>query len=92
MGSMELTYPINLNGFEDDATSGDVLTRYGEYLGTWAFVTDEENETGVFHFTVDDTNEPMFSEGVGVLSSGMLTGMAMSKLCSSIRDWHEDPT
>ena len=89
---MELTYPINLNGFEDDATSGDVLTRYGEYLGTWAFVIDEDNETGVFNFTVHDGNEPMFSERVGVLSSGMLTGMAMSKLCSSIRDWHEDPT
>ena len=87
---MELTYPINLNGFEDDATSGDVLTRYGEYLGTWAFVTDEENETGVFHFTVPDASEPMFSEGVGVLSSGMLTGMAMSKLCSSIRDWRDE--
>ncbi len=87
---MELTYPINLNGFEDNATSGDVLTRYGEYLGTWAFVTDEDNETGVFHFTVHDAREPMPSEGVGVLSSGMLTGMAMSKLCSSIRDWHED--
>lgn len=86
---MELKYPINLNGFEDGATSGDVLKRYGEFLGIWAFVTDEDNETGLFHFTVHGESAPMSSEEVGVLSSGMLTGMAMSKLCGSIRDWHE---
>ncbi|WP_206742594.1 hypothetical protein [Leisingera sp. ANG-S3] len=88
-GPMELTYPINLIGFEDGADHGDVLTRYGEYLGIWTFIKDEDNETGVFSFFADGENEPMFSEGVAVLSSGMRTGMAMSELCRSIRDWHE---
>lgn len=87
--AVELTYPINLNGFEDGSISGDLVTRYGEFLGVWAFVKDEDNETGMFHFTVYGESEPKFSEQVGVLSSGMLTGLAMSKLCGSIRDWHE---
>jgi len=87
---MELTYPINLIGLEDDAATGDVLTRYGEYLGIWAFIKDAEKETGVFQFIIDGESEPLFSEIVGVLSSGMLTGFAMSRLCRSIHDWHEE--
>lgn len=83
---MELQYPINLLGIEDDATGGDVITRDGEYIGTWAFV--KEGESGTIHFTADGESAPMFSEGVGVLDSGLLTGLAMSRLCSSIRDWH----
>jgi hypothetical protein len=87
---MELTYPINLIGFEDGSPSGDVLTRDGEYLGTWTFAKDENNETGVFRFVADGESGPKFSDSVVFLSSGMLTGMAMSKLCRSIRDWHEE--
>lgn len=86
---MKLTYPVNLAGFEDGADHGDVLTRDGEYLGVWTFIKDEDNDTGVFHFVADGENEPMFSEGVPVLSSGMWTRMSMSELCRSIRDWHE---
>lgn len=86
---MKPQYPINLIGFEDGATRGDVITRYGEFLGTWAFVTDEQAETGMFYFTVDGECEPLFSASVPFLSSGMLTGMAMSELCRSIRDWHD---
>lgn len=89
VGPMELTYPINLVGFEDGFERGDVLTRDGEYLGIWKFLKDEDNETGVFHFVADGENEPMFSEDVPVLSSGLRIGMAMSELCHSIRDWHE---
>ena len=86
---MELTYPINLVGFENDVDRGDVLTSDGEYLGVWTFIKDEDNETGVLHFVADGESEPMFTENVPVLSSGMRIGMAMSDLCRSIRDWHE---
>lgn len=86
---MELRYPINLMGAGDGAENGDVVTRDGEFLGTWSFEKDEAEETGVFHFTADGEVEPKFSEGVAFLTSGMLTGLAMSNLCRSIRDWHD---
>ena len=86
---MELQYPVNLIGIEDDAESGEVLTRYGEYLGTWRFAKDEQEEIGVISFTKNGDAEPIFSEGVPFLDSGMLTGMAMSKLCRAINEWHE---
>jgi hypothetical protein len=89
VASMELAYPINLVGFGEGLKQGDVLTRDGEYLGVWTFIEDEDNETGVFDFVADGESEPMFTETVPVLSSGMRTGMAMSDLCRSIRDWHE---
>ena len=87
---MELIYPINFIGYEDGNTGGDVVTRYGEILGKWTFTKDEEEETGVFHFIVDGKAEPLFSESVAFLSSGMLTGLALSTICRSIRDWHEE--
>lgn len=77
---MELTYPINLVGFENGVERGDVLTRDGEYLGVWTFIKDEDNETGVLHFVADGESEPIFIENVPVLSSEMRTGMAMSGL------------
>ena len=84
---MDLQYPINLVGIEDGAVSGDVITRDGEFIGAWVFA--KEGESGTIHFTADGESAPMFSEGVGVLDSGLLTGLAMSRLCSSIRDWHD---
>lgn len=86
---MELTYPINLVGLENGVERGDVLTRNGEYLGVWRFAQDGDNGTGVLHFVADGESEPMFTEIVPVLGSGMRTGMAMSGLCRSIRDWYE---
>jgi hypothetical protein len=86
---MKLTYPINLVGFESDVERGDVVTRDGEYLGVWTFIKDEDNETGVICFVADGESEPMFTENIPFLSSAMRTGMAMSDLCRSIRDWHE---
>ncbi len=86
---MELNYPINLVGFDQDKLEGEVLTQYGEYLGTWTFLKDEELETGEFQFTPDGESNVLFAEGVGPLDSRMLTGLALSKICSSIRDWHE---
>lgn len=87
---MELRYPINLIGIEDDAASGDVITRDGEFIGAWTF--NKSDESGTIHFTADGESEPMFSEGVSTLDSGMLTGLAMSRLCGSIREWHESQT
>ena len=83
-------YSSNFVGFEGGATSGDVITRNGEFLGTSAFATDEEAESGMFHFIADGNSDPVFSSLVPLLGSGMLTGMAMSDTCSSIRDWHDD--
>lgn len=86
---MELTYPINLVGANDGAAQGDVLTRYGEFLGVWLFERNDEQETGSFRFIPDGENRPLFTEHVPFLSSGMLIGRAISLLCSSIREWHE---
>lgn len=80
---MELQYPINLIGYEEGAGTGDTLTRYGEYLGKWTFIEDGKSQTGVFKFVLDGENEPLFSEDVGSLDSGRLTGLAMSRLCGS---------
>ncbi len=87
---MELQYPINLVGIEDDAASGDVITRDGEFIGVWTF--NKAGESGTIHFTADGESEPMFSEGVGILDSGTLTGLAMRRLCGSIREWHDSQT
>ena len=87
---MELTYPINFIGYEDGDTTGEVVTRHGECLGKWTFTKDEENETGAFHFVVDGETDPQFTEGIGLLSSGRLTGLALSTICRSIRVWHEE--
>lgn len=86
---MDLTYPINLIGLADGSSSGDVLTRDGEYLGTWRLDRDEQNDQGVLHFIEDGSAEPMFTEAIPLLDSGMLFGRAMSDLCAAIRDWHD---
>ncbi len=87
---MELTYPINFVGFEDDNTSGEVITRDGEYLGKWVLIKDEDMNAGAFHFIPDGEEEPLFIESIGVLSSGLRTGMALSTICRSIGDWFEE--
>lgn len=85
---METRYPINLIGIEDGKTSGDVITRHGEYLGIWTFNKDEENETGVLAFTADGETDAKFTETVNFLESGLVTGFAMSNICRSIDTWH----
>ena len=86
---MELIYPVNLVGASDGAARGDVLTRHGEFLGIWVFERDEEEETGVLRFIPEGENDPLFTEHVRFLGSGTLVGRAMSLLCSSINEWHE---
>ncbi|WP_299919724.1 hypothetical protein [uncultured Roseobacter sp.] len=89
IGIMELTYPINLVGADDGAARGDLLTRHGEFLGTWILERDEGEETGIFYFIADGETEPMLTEEIAFLSSGMRMGLAMSSLCRSIREWHD---
>jgi len=86
---MELSYPINLIGLADGLSSGDVLTRDGEYLGTWKLDRDEQTDRGALHFIEDGTTEPLFSEPIPALDIGMAFGRAMSDLCAAIRGWHD---
>ncbi len=87
---MELTYPINFVGFENGDVSGEVITRDGEFLGNWTFEKDEAEDTGAFHFTVDGESEPLFTEGFAFLDSRLKTGLALSTICRSIREWLEE--
>lgn len=87
---MELTYPINFIGYGEGKDNGDVVTRHGEYIGAWRFIEDKENESGSFEFIADGETEPLISESVAFLDSGLLTGMALSNIGRSIREWHDE--
>lgn len=86
---MQLRYPINFIGYEDEETSGDVITSDGEFLGIWSFTEDADGETGVISFTPDGAAEPLFEEGIAFLTSGLLSGMALSKITRAIRRWND---
>lgn len=90
MSGMELTYPINFVGFDRGDSGGEVVTRDGEYLGTWILFKDDEEISGEFRFTADGEDEPLFSETVAFLESRLHVGLALSTICQSIRAWHED--
>ncbi|WP_107497577.1 hypothetical protein [Thalassobius sp. I31.1] len=87
---MDYTYPINLVGAEEEGNSGEVVPRHGEYIGTWSFSKNEAQETSVFEFVADGETGVRFSEDVPFLDSGSLMGLAMSRLCGFIREWHEE--
>jgi len=87
---MELTYPINFVGLENGDVSGEVITRDGEFLGNWTFTKDEAEDTGEFLFIVDGETEPLFSEGFAFLDSRLKTGLALSTISRSVREWHEE--
>lgn len=93
---MELKYPINLMDIETHAPSGYVLTPDGEFLGTWVLTKDppikgypDGEQGGSLGFIPDGKDSELFSESIGILDSGTLFGLAMSELCSKIREWHE---
>lgn len=86
---MELKYPINLVGMDTGDTTGDVVTKHGEFVGTWALREDPDTCSGVLTFMEDGGSEPIFSEAIGVVDSGLHRGVAMSQLCAAIRDWHD---
>lgn len=87
---MELKYPINLVNIDQGATAGDVVTRDGEVLGAWSLANDVGGEGAILAFVSDGQSEPIFLERIHFRDSGMHTGLAMSQLCASIRDWHDD--
>lgn len=85
-----LPYPINLVGWSE-ATSGDVVTRDGEYLGRWH--TDPEDHPS---FVPDGHSEIVFYElFLGELCGRIQEWAEMSredreKLLEESRAWHEE--
>lgn len=86
---MELTYPINFVGFDSGDRGGEVVTRDGEYLGTWILLIDDEEISGEFRFIPNGSDDALFSEKVGFIDSRVHLGMALSTICYSIRVWNE---
>lgn len=86
---MPLIYPINLIGFDEGFSSGNVLAISGRCLGTWVFTEDPCSKSGKFSFFVEGETEPRFTEVVGDTDSGTSTVIAMSKLCRSILSWYQ---
>jgi hypothetical protein len=62
----ELRYPINL------LQDGTVVTKDGEFLGTWG--TDESD--AIYEFTPDGADSPTLSHPF------------MRMLCDQIEEWH----
>lgn len=62
----ELRYPINLS------PDGSVVTKDGEYLGTW----DTDETDALYQFTADGASEPLFVDPY------------RSSLCGKIERWH----
>ncbi len=98
---MELEYPINFmghdewldGGYDPKLAKGDVVTRDGEYLGTWRVVgyePEDDYSSGQFEFIADGEDVVMFAEKFGMLDVRSQRGFAMSQLCRTIREWHEN--
>lgn len=95
---MELTYPINFvghdewlnSGYEPKLSQGDVVTRDGEFLGTWRVVDyDHEDSSGRFEFVLDGEDVVKFSEDFAMLDIRTSRGFALSRLTRTVREWHE---
>lgn len=67
---MDLPYPVNLIDI-DDAETGDVITRDGEFLGTWHYNSSEF----WFSFIPDGETEPA------------VDGVSVRELCYRISGW-----
>lgn len=104
---MELIYPINFvghdewmeNGYALSRSSGDVITRDGEVLGTWRVVDYDpeaepgvDDESGCYEFVLNEQVNAMFSEHFSFLDYRVSRGLALSKLIRTIREWHEAAT
>ena len=97
---MELTYPINFvghdewlnSGYEPKLSQGDVVTRDGEFLGTWRVVDydhEDEYSCGRFEFVLDAGDVVKFTEDFAMLDIRTSRGFALSQLTRTIREWHE---
>lgn len=61
-----LKFPINL------LSDGSVISKYGEYLGTW----DTDETDAFYQFTPYGATDPIFSDSF------------KGSLCTSIHEWH----
>jgi hypothetical protein len=88
---MELEYPINLVGFEVADAAGEVITRDGEYLGTWSFAVRQDNgeDLGELSFTPDGAIETLFVVDVGSIETSFGIGFALSEMHALIKNWHQ---
>jgi hypothetical protein len=91
---MQLKFPINLIDIDSEASTGDVVTRDGEYLGVWALTQDPDRHPDDFgarlRFIPDGQTEYLFEEIIASQESGVSNGLATSRLCRAIREWHEE--
>lgn len=96
----DLAYPINFIGYEEwvdsgyDPTmsSGDVITRDGEVIGTWRVVgcdPDDDCSEGDIEFVAIGEEAARFSEGFALLDVRGSRGLALSRLTRAIRQWYE---
>lgn len=97
-------YPINLVGIDEHrhdedpalkrAYSGDVITREGEIIGQWkvseTWLEGMGTGYGKLEFWPEGHDAALFNEEIGVISSGVHYGMAMSDICRDIREWYEN--
>ena len=104
---MDLIYPINFVGHDEwmqsgyalSLAGGDVITRYGEVLGTWRVVDYNpeaepgvDDESGRYEFVANGQADAMFSEWFAAIDYRTSRGLALSKLTRTIREWHEPAT
>ena len=76
MNTEILKYPINLIGYRD-SIKGDVITKEGEVIGTWA-VSDDDHEFLLF-----------FAEGSDTLE---FENPHLGYFLAQISDWHQNST
>ncbi len=97
---MELTYPINClghdewlnSGYDRKLAHGDVVTRDGEFLGTWRVVgydPEDDHSSGRFEFVPDGEQVVKFAEDFAMLDVRTSRGFALSQFSRTIREWHE---
>jgi hypothetical protein len=98
---MEYIYPINLvgqdewlnSGYEPKLAQGDVVTRDGEFLGTWRVVDydhEDEYSSGQFEFVLDGEDAVKFVETFAMLDVRTSRGFALSQITRTIKEWHDN--
>ena len=97
---MDLIYPINLvgheewveSGFEPALASGDVITRDGEFIGIWRvadYFLEDDYLDRAYEFLPLGSDLPMFYAAFGLVDSRTSRGLAQSRICRGIREWHD---
>ena len=98
---MDLIYPINFighdewlnSGYEPKLARGDVITRDGEFLGSWQVVDydhKDEYSSGRFESRLNGESAGKFAEDFAILDVRTSRGLALSNLTRTISEWHEN--